>query len=54
MYSKIEKDSERQNREALAKLINEKNIFKNDISHYDIEELLKYFNISPKTEEVSQ
>lgn len=47
-YSKTEKTPERLHREKLAKIMNENRVFSRDVSHYDIENLLKIFDIKIK------
>lgn len=53
-YSHTEKDSAREYRETLAKSINEKKVFHKEVSHYEIENLLKYFDVTPKTTELKE
>jgi hypothetical protein len=47
-YSRTEKTPERLQREKLAKMMNEAGLFRGNVSHYDIEEMLKIFDISVK------
>ena len=47
-YSKTEKTPERLHREKLAAIINDNKIFSRAVSHYDIEKLLQYFDITIK------
>ena len=47
-YTRIEKDAERVEREKIADIMNEKKIFYKDVSHYEIEKLLQYFNVTLK------
>lgn len=47
-YSRTEKTPDRLHREKLAAIMNENNIFRNHVSHYDIEKLLQYFDIAIK------
>ena len=47
-YTRTEKDAERVKREKIADIMNENKIFYKDVSHYEIENLLKHFNVTLK------
>lgn len=53
-YSRTEKSADREEREKIAAFINEKSIFPRTVSHYDINNLLKYFDIKIKKEYESE